>query len=159
MNSLRTLALCVVLAAFAASGCSGQQDAPANTLQRGLPSDPETLDPHKTRSTQAAEVLRDLGEGLAGYSAAGELVPAAAQSWDISDDGLTYTFHLREGLRWSNGDALIADHFVTGMRRLVNPATAAFYAQMLIDIENAAGIVSGDIPVSMLGVEAPVAAG
>jgi oligopeptide transport system substrate-binding protein len=96
-----------------------------------------------------------LGEGLAGYSAAGELIPAAAESWDIADDGLVYTFHLREGLRWSNGDALTADHFVAGMRRLVNPATAAFYAQMLIDIENADGVVAGDIPVSMLGVDAP----
>ena len=149
----RTLALCAVLTAFAA--CGEQPETPTNTLQRGLASDPETLDQHRSRSTQAAEVLRDLGEGLAGYSATGELVPAAADRWDVSDDGLTYTFHLREGLKWSNGDALTAEHFVAGMRRLVNPATAAFYAQMLIDIENAAGIVSGDIPVSMLGVEAP----
>ena len=106
-------------------------------------------------SVQAAEVLRDLGEGLAGYSATGELIPAAAESWEISDDGLIYTFHLREGLRWSNGDALTADHFVAGMRRLVSPATAAFYAQMIVDIENADAIITGDIPVSMLGVEAP----
>ena len=139
-----------------AAACGGDKhEAPTNTLQRGLPSDPETLDHHKSRSVQAAEVLRDLGEGLAGYSATGELIPAAAERWEISDDGLVYTFHLRGGLKWSNGDALTANHFVAGLRRLVNPATAAFYAQMIIDIENAAGIVSGDIPVSMLGAEAP----
>ena len=144
-----------MLAGLAA--CGGEMDTgtTANTLQRGLPSDPETLDHHKARSVQAAEVLRDLGEGLAAYTPTGELVPAAAERWDISGDGLTYTFYLRDGLRWSNGDALTADHFVAGMRRLVSPATAAFYAQMLIDIENADGIVSGDFPVSMLGVEAP----
>jgi oligopeptide transport system substrate-binding protein len=138
------------------AACGGEMDtgANANTLQRGLPSDPETLDHHKARSTQAAEVLRDLGEGLAGFTANGELVPAAADSWDISEDGLTYTFRLRDGLRWSNGEALTAEHFVAGMRRLVTPATAAFYAQMIVDIENAASIVAGDAAPDALGVEA-----
>jgi oligopeptide transport system substrate-binding protein len=129
MKIAKYLAPCVLFAMLAACGGPTEPAAVSNTLQRGLPADPETLDYHKARSTQAAEVLRDLGEGLAGYSAAGELIPAAAESWDIADDGLVYTFHLREGLRWSNGDALTADHFVAGMRRLVNPATAAFYAQ------------------------------
>ena len=154
MKSLRFLVLFVMLAGVAA--CGGEMDtgANANTLQRGLPSDPETLDHHKARSTQAAEVLRDLGEGLAGFTANGELVPAAADSWDISEDGLTYTFRLRDGLRWSNGEALTAEHFVAGMRRLVTPATAAFYAQMIVDIENAASIVAGDAAPDALGVEA-----
>ncbi len=154
MKSIRVMALLALLAAAFAGACSSEPDGPANVLQRGTPSDPETLDPHKARSVQAAEILRDLGEGLAGYTANGELVPAAAERWEVSDDGLTYTFHLRDGLKWSNGDPLTAEHFVAGMRRLVSPATAAFYAQMLVDLENAGGIVSGDIPVSMLGVEA-----
>jgi oligopeptide transport system substrate-binding protein len=140
---------------LAACGPAEPPALPANTLERGLPSDPETLDFHKSRSTQAAEVQRDLGEGLVGYSPTGELVPASAERWEVSDDGLTWTFFLRDNLRWSNGEPVTAEHFVAGMRRLVNPATAAFYAQMLMDLENAAGIVSGDIPVSMLGVEAP----
>ncbi|MBT8107360.1 MAG: peptide ABC transporter substrate-binding protein [Gammaproteobacteria bacterium] len=155
MKSLRSIALATTLLCVAACGGSGGESGPGNTLDRGLPSDPETLDQHKARSTQAAEVLRDIGEGLLGYSAAGELEPAAAERWEISEDGLTYTFHLREGLRWSTGEQLVAAHFVAGMRRLVNPATTAFYSQMLMDIENADGIVSGDIPVSMLGVSAP----
>jgi oligopeptide transport system substrate-binding protein len=141
----------------ALAGCGDRPDQPGTptTLERGLSSDPETLDQHKLRSTQAADVLRDLGEGLVGFSATGELVPAAAERWDVSEDGLTYSFHLRENLRWSNGDPLSAADFVAGMRRLVNPATAAFYAQMLIDIENADAIISGDVPVSMLGATAP----
>ncbi len=155
MKSLRLIALASLFLCIAACGSPEQPVSNEITLERGLPSDPETLDQHKARSTQAAEVLRDLGEGLTGYSPSGELVPAAAERWDISADGLTYTFHLREGLRWSNGETLTAEHFVAGMRRLVNPATAAFYAAMLVDVENADGIISGDIPVSMLGVEAP----
>jgi ABC-type oligopeptide transport system substrate-binding subunit len=155
MKSLRSIALAAALLMVAACGGGGGESGPANTLERGLPSDPETLDHHKARSTQAAEVLRDIGEGLLGYSASGELEPAAAAGWDISEDGLTYTFYLRDGLKWSTGEALTAAHFVAGMRRLVNPATTAFYSQMLMDIDNADGIVTGDIPVSMLGVEAP----
>ena len=155
MKPLSLLVCLILLALLAACGGASDRQAPTNTLQRGLSSDPETLDLHKARSTQAADVLRDLGEGLVGYTATGELVPAAAESWELSDDGLVYTFQLREELRWSNGEPVTARHFVDGMRRLVNPATAAFYAQMLTSIENADGIISGDIPVSMLGVEAP----
>jgi oligopeptide transport system substrate-binding protein len=154
MKLLRLVALFTLLAVGACGGSDDPQ-GPVNTLERGLSTDPESLDHHKARSTQAAEILRDISEGLTGYSASGELVPAAAESWDVSDDGLTYTFHLRDELRWSNGEPLTAHDFVVGMRRLVTPATAAVYAEMLIDIENAAGIVSGDIPASMLGVEAP----
>ena len=155
METLRNLGLITVLVITAACGGIDRPAGPPTTLQRGISSDPETLDQHKSRSIQAADVIRDLGEGLVGYSATGELVPAAAESWEVSDDGLKYTFHLRAGLRGSNGEALTADHFVAGMRRLVDPSTAAFYAEMLGGLENAEGITSGDIPVSMLGVEAP----
>ena len=155
MKSLCTAALLVLFTFLAACWGGPDQNTPTNTLQRGLSSDPETLDPHKARSTQAADILRDLGEGLVGHTATGELVPAAAESWELSDDGLVYTFHLRDELRWSSGEPVVAEHFVAGMRRLVNPTTAAFYAQMLTSIENADGIISGAIPVSMLGVEAP----
>ena len=154
---MKTLRVCALLLLFAATaGCGGGNDRPepVSTLQRGLPADPETLDPQKARSTQAADIQRDIGEGLFMYSSDGEIVPASAERFEMSEDGLTYTFYLREGLRWSNGDTVTADHFVAGMRRLVDPATAAFYAEMLVDLENAEGIISGDIPVSMLGVEA-----
>ena len=154
MKSLRFLALLVILAMTTACGGSSEQQPAYETLERGLPADPETLDHHKARSTQSADVLRDLGEGLMGFSVTGELIPAAADNVEVSDDGLTYTFNLREELRWSNGEPLTAEHFVAGMQRLVDPMTAAFYAQMLLDIKNAAEIVSGQMPVTTLGVEA-----
>jgi len=131
MNTLRLVAL---LSLLVACGCSDQSERTANTLQRAIPTDPETLDQHKARTTQAADVLRDLGEGLVGYSADGELMPAAATSWDVSDDGLTYTFHLRDDAKWSNGDPVVAAHFVAGVERLVDPETAAFYAEFLSDV-------------------------
>ena len=136
MNTLRLVALLFVLSLVAACGCSDESERTANTLQRAIPTDPETLDQHKARTIQAADILRDLGEGLVGYSADGELVPAAATGWDVSDDGLTYTFHLRDDAKWSNGDPVVAAHFVAGVERLVNPETAAFYAEFLSDVSD-----------------------
>jgi oligopeptide transport system substrate-binding protein len=130
------------------SGGPGQQQP---TLHRGLSSDPESIDPHKARSVQAAEVLRDIGEGLVAYSATGELVGAAAESWSISDDGLTYTFNIRPETRWSNGDSVTAEHFVFSLRRLVDPATAAFYAQAVAAIVNAEAIIASEMAPSDLG--------
>jgi oligopeptide transport system substrate-binding protein len=132
---------------------SGDSGRPASTLQRGLNTDPESIDPHRARSVQAAEVLRDIGEGLVAYSATGELVGAAAESWSISDDGLTYTFDIRPEARWSNGDALTAQHFVFSLRRLVDPATAAFYAQAVAAIVNAEAIIASEMAPSDLGVD------
>ena len=69
-------------------GCGergGREEAPAGAplLNRGLATEPESLDPHKSRSVQAADVLRDIGEGLVSYDAAGELVPGTAESWEF----------------------------------------------------------------------------
>ena len=146
----------LLLACFAAGSCgeSGNSGPPVSTLSRGLLTDPESVDPHKARSTQAAEVLRDIGEGLVGYSAAGELVGAAAESWSISDDGLSYEFKIRDTARWSNGDAVTAGDFVFALRRLVDPATAAFYAQAVAAIVNAEQVIAGELPPDALGVAA-----
>jgi len=154
MHSPRLLLVFVFLSVGAVSGCSNDAPDSGIVLQRGIPTDPESLDHHKARSTQSAEVLRDLGEGLLGYSPSGELVPAAAESWDVSADGLTYTFHLRSEARWSNGDPVTAEHFVFGLRRLVTPETGAFYADMLAAVVNAPEIVSGTLSPEMLGAEA-----
>jgi ABC-type oligopeptide transport system substrate-binding subunit len=124
-------------------------------LRRGNGTEPESLDPHKARSIQAADVLRDIGEGLVGYSSTGELIPAAAEKWEISDDGRQYDLWLRPEARWSNGETVTAEQFVDSFRRLVDPATAAFYVQSMADIENAADIIAGSKPPESLGAEAP----
>ncbi len=132
-----------------------EPDANLSVLNRAVTADPESLDPQKGRSIQSADVLRDIGEGLLGYSASGELIPASAERWSISDDGLVYTLTLREGLKWSNGEAVTAEHFVNAFRRLVDPATAAFYAGQVNVIENADAIIAGKEEPSKLGVSAP----
>jgi oligopeptide transport system substrate-binding protein len=143
-------AVCV----FAVLAACGGPDHETETLNRGLGAEPESLDPHKARSREAGAVQRDLGEGLTGYTATGELVPRAAVSWQVSEDGSEYTFSLRPDARWSTGEPVTAEDFVYSFRRLVDPATAAFYSQSVIDIENAAEILAGSLPVEKLGVSA-----
>jgi oligopeptide transport system substrate-binding protein len=124
-------------------------------LRRGNGPEPDTLDPQLARTDAAFNILRDLFEGLTAVGRDGGAVPAAAESWTVSPDGLTYTFTLREGLRWSNGDPLHAGDYVAGMRRLVDPATASPYAQFIDPVWNASAITQGTKPPKDLGVDAP----
>jgi ABC-type oligopeptide transport system substrate-binding subunit len=138
------------------AACGGSQDAQRDSvLNRGMFTEPESLDTHKARSLQAGDVQRDLGEGLTGYAADGAFILAAAERMEMSDDGLTYTFWLRSDGRWSNGDRVTAEDFVYSFRRLVDPATAAFYAQdSLGDVVNAMAIIAGEKSVEALAVAA-----
>jgi oligopeptide transport system substrate-binding protein len=157
--------LALLAAVFVACG-GGERGSPAaagadqaaaerQTLRRGNGPEPETLDPQRARTDGAFNILRDLFEGLTTIGPDGEPRPAAAESWQVREDGLEYTFRLREGLRWSNGDPLVAADYVAGMRRLVDPATASPYAQVFDPVLNAAAIVRGQGPPESLGVSAP----
>jgi len=123
-------------------------------LHRGNGEEPQTLDPHRAEGVPTANILRDLFEGLATTAPDGRIVPGAAGRWDISRDGMTYTFYLREDGRWSNGDPVTADDFVFSFRRSVDPDTAAVYGRMLMPIENAQAILAGEQAPETLGVEA-----
>lgn len=152
------IAIVLLLGAIGAFFYFNKTDTVADAetvLYRGNGAEPESLDPHKSRTIQSADVLRDIGEGLVAYSRDGELIAAAAEKWEISEDGRQYDFWLRPEVRWSNGEAVTAEHFVYSFRRLVNPETAGFYVQSLADVENAREIIAGDIAPDSLGVEAP----
>lgn len=148
---LRILAAAVVLALLAAAmPVSAEQ-----VLRRGNQVEPETLDPQRAESISALNILRDLYEGLTTEAADGRIVPGVAESWEVSDDGLTYDFHLRADARWSNGDPVTAQDFVNGIRRSVDPATGSNVSRILSVIRNADAIIDGRLPVARLGVSAP----
>lgn len=125
-----------------------------NLLHIGNGAEPQTLDPHKSETVDASRIVRDLCEGLTNVSPTGEVIPGAAEGWEISDDGLEYTFHLRPQARWSNGDAVTAEDFVAGLRRAVDPRTGSSYAQMLSPLVNADAIMAGQQPPEALGADA-----
>ena len=117
----------------------------------------QSLDPQQATDGTSFEVIADYTDGLMQMDSDGQAVPAIAESYDLSDDGLTYTFHLRDDAQWSNGDPVTASDFVFGWQRAVDPDVASEYAYMLSDIgqvENAAEIIAGEKDKSELGVTA-----
>lgn len=140
----------VLLAGVLCSGPAG-----AGTLERGNGPEPSTLDAHRCPEIACANVLRDLYEGLVAEDAAGRRIPGLAEAWDSSADGRTWTFRLREGTRWSNGEPLDAVQVVASLRRSLAPATAAPLAAHLDAIENAPAVLRGERPPEALGVSAP----
>lgn len=103
----------------------------ADTLRVNIASEPDFLDPALNSSVDGA-CLAALGfSGLYTYDSTGSLVPALAESYEMSEDGLTYTFTLKDDLKWSDGSKLDANDFVYSWKRAANPATAADYAYML----------------------------
>jgi oligopeptide transport system substrate-binding protein len=96
----------------------------------------------------------DCFEGLLAADAKGEAIPGQAASWTISPDGLTYTFALREGLGWSNGDPVVSEDFVAAFRWLFDPANAFEFAYLQFPIRNASAIASGALGMDQLGVRA-----
>ena len=147
--TIKSLLLCTSILVMTASGAMAEM-----VLNRGNNGDPESLDPHKTSTVTEANILRDLFNGLVAQDAKAELIPGAAESWTVSDDGLTYTFKLRAGAVWSDGSPVTADDFVFAWQRVVSPDTAAEYAYMLTPIVNAEDITAGKKKPEELGVKA-----
>lgn len=132
----------------------GTASAEAATYYRGSAGDPETLDTHKTSTVVEAHILRDLLEGLVINSASGSVEPGVATDWTTSEDGLTYTFNLRDDAKWSDGSPVTAGDFVFSLKRIMTPETGAKYANILYPIKNAEAINKGEMPVDELGVSA-----
>ncbi len=129
-------------------------DAAPQVLRKGNGPEVETLDPHKAEGVSSANVLRDLYEGLVAERPDATLTAGAAESWTLSADRMTYTFKLRQNVRWSNGDPVTAEDFVTGLRRSADPATGSNYSQILAPIANAEAVIEGKLSPDKLGVTA-----
>jgi len=150
------------LGLLAAPGCVRRETPAAaavrsQTLLLGNGAEPEDLDPQVVTAYTDQNVLLALFEGLTAIDEkSSQPVPAAALSWEASADGLVWTFHLRDGLRWSNGERLTADDFVQSWRRMLLPEFAAEYAYLLYPIRNAEAFNQGHVSdAGSLGIGAP----
>lgn len=107
-----------------------------------LQAEPRSLDPHVANGIPEAHVILNVIEGLTRTNEKGQAVPAIAREWEVSPDGKTYTFHLRD-VKWANGDMVTAQDFVYGWRRCLAPATAGEYAYQLYFVEGAEEFSTG----------------
>jgi len=134
-----------------AAGCS-RHETPAEaavvtgTLLLGNLAEPQELDPQLIAAYTDQNIAVALFEGLCTLDErSSQPVPAVAEKWEVSPDGLTYTFHLRATAKWSNGDPLTAGDFVASWRRVLTPALAAENAYLLYPLKNAAALNAGQL--------------
>ena len=115
-------------------------------LHKGNGSEPKDLDPHVVTGVTEHNIIAALLEGLVAEDPKTLApVPGVAERWDISDDALVYTFHLRPDAKWSNGDPVTADDFVFSYRRILTPGLGSPYAYMLYCLKGAEGYHAGPL--------------
>lgn len=156
MISRRALMSTSLSAGLAASvsACGRDPGAPPDTLRVAVNNTPDSLDPAMGQFAVAALAYKQIHAGLTDYAADGSLGPGLAEDWSVSDDGLRWTFRLREGLLWSDGTPLTAEDVVWSARRLVNPRESFADLGDFFAVENARAVLNGEQPPEALGVVA-----
>lgn len=147
-----TLAAAALLAACGSS--SSSSSSKPQKLAWTEAAELTTMDPSKATDRYDADQFNNVMEGLIRLSNNAKATPGMATSWKESKDGKTWTFNLRKGAKWSNGDEVTANDFVYSWRRTVNPKTASEYAYLFSGVKNAAQIVAGKKAVNTLGIKA-----
>ena len=136
---LKRLCLISALAALLVAGCTRERPAAYSAdgtalrkvLRFGNGSEPQDLDPHTVTGTVEYRLFQTFFEGLVSEDPQMNIIPGVAERWEISPDGLTYTFHLRADAKWSNGDPVTAQDFIQSYQRELTPAIGSQYAYML----------------------------
>lgn len=143
------------LTANAAVVPDGVKLAEKQVLVRNNGSEPQSLDPHKIEGVPESALARDLFEGVTIVGPDGEILPGSATSWE-NKDFTVWTFKIREGAKWSNGDPVTAQDFVYSWQRLADPNTASPYESYLqyAHIVNIDDIIAGKKKATELGVKA-----
>jgi len=117
--------LMVTLALLLCAASALAQPRYGGTLMAGMQTDPVGLDPHITNATATRNMLENVYDTLVAFDASLRIVPALAESWTVSDDGLVWTFDLRDGVVFHDGDPLQASDVVFSINRIKDPAVAS----------------------------------
>lgn len=123
-----------------------------DTLKRDIQEDIATFDPQIANDNSSAIAINDMFEGLITFDQQQNLIPGYAESWTISTDKKTYTFHLRDNIKFSDGSSITANDFVYSFRRLVDPVTNANYNYLLANVVGGQDVIAGKLPLEALGV-------
>lgn len=142
----------LVLTLVLLTSCS--HDLKSQTLTLDVGGDPTSLDPAIAEDAGSWRIINDLFLGLVDRDQHNRILPGIASSWEISDSGKTYIFHLRPNLKFSDGNPLTASDVVFSWQRLVAPQTGSPYSFLLNNLVNAESIINGKLPSTQLGVSA-----
>jgi oligopeptide transport system substrate-binding protein len=146
------LTLALGMSVFAGCGNSTSGDGERKLIYN-LGEDPETIDPTLNTSSGAGTIIENAFEGLMRLDENEKAIPGVAESYEVSDDSLVYTFHLREDAKWSDGEAVTANDFEYAWVRALTKETAAEYAYQLYYIKNAEKFYNGEATREELGIE------
>ena len=147
------LAAVLAVGLTACGGSSGGSEG-GKELKVQIGPNPETVDPALNSAVDGGNMLLHAFECLLTVAEDGTLQPGSAETWETSEDGLTWTFHLRDGLKWSDGSDLTAEDFVYSWKRVCDPAVAAPYAETVLGmVKGYDKAVEGDL--DALAVSAP----
>ena len=159
-KKLLSVILAAVMCVTMLAGC-GQSDTKQGSTGTGsgelvanLSTEPSDMFSATTTDTVSLSVLRHIMENLVMQDENDNVIPGCAESWTISEDNLTYTFKIREGMKWSNGEPVTAHDFVFGWKTLLDPATASEYAYIAYFIKGAEAFNTGVGTAEELGVVA-----
>ena len=152
ISALLCTALAAGIAVTAASGLTAF--AEEKVLRYAMAGEPETIDPGQNDYLMSSLVLANLYTGLMRVDETGEIAPGCAESYELSEDGLEYTFHLREGLKWSDGSDLTAADFEYAWKRALDPEFASPGSWYLFYVKNGEAYNEGEVGADEVGVEA-----
>ncbi|AGA69537.1 ABC-type oligopeptide transport system, periplasmic component [Desulfitobacterium dichloroeliminans LMG P-21439] len=162
MKRKTTLVLVIIMILSLTLTACGKTSTPAQSDAEKAPKqlvaqigpNPETLDPALNSAVDGGNMLLFAFDCLLNVDKDNKIIPGAAEKWETSPDGLTWTFHLREGLKWSDGSPLTAKDFVYSWKRVADPATAAPYGQTMLGMVKGFDEAAGGNP-DALAVSAP----
>ena len=144
-----------LLALMAALFLAGTGAAVEGEIVFNLAVEPQTIDPVRNNAVDGSNVIFNLFDGLVriGFDDAPE--PGCAERWEVSEDGMTWTFHLRKGLKWSDGKPLTAEDFRYGLLRLLDARNASPNAYMAYFLKNGEAFFNGKAGSEDVGIDVP----
>ena len=153
MKKVLATILCLTMLALSLMSCGGKKNKskasnvaegeqslnagegdPIDKLDVCIGPSPETMDPQLNSTLDGGTMIMHCFEGLLKYGEDGTILPAMAESWEVSKDKVTWIFTLREGLKWSDGKDLTSEDFVYAFKRLADPKTAAPYGYDMLSM-------------------------
>lgn len=154
ISKLNAAILTISLTATMFTGCGKSQNKTTTdettgvtqTIKYNLAAEPKTIDPALNDAVDGGTVICNAFEGLTRLDENEKPVAGVATKWDVSSDGLKYTFHLRKNAKWSDGKGVVAGDFEYAWKRALNPATASDYAYQLFYLKNGENYNSSQSP-------------